>query len=565
MKICLDCSEVLCQSCSLGRHSHPTLQEHRVIDYGTGDDEASKLFQMICELSSCDDHPGCPISYYCRDHDIYGCEHCIVRKHNQCRDVLKANSIDVAEVTESELKSLQASAKNISDYAKTMTETRTANANSIREQVDDITNTLKAMRIKVDQVFDAYMDKTTRIAVSAAEKHKAAASRDIQILKDTDNSVTLSMTLLEKIVSFGSRSQRDIIVRRIRDRITIYEDTLLTMSETFKEVDVGLKQEDMLIKLINPANNTFQELGMVTETEKHTAVPPYQSQHLLRRSKLTKVKTVTVSIGIKQPRYSGITFLRNHQIILIEDLNGKCIKLNPNGGVAGVLDLASQGPASESTASVNELLRMAGKRDTVVAVPRPYDKKIILLSTDEGLTVKAEINLLCKPKVLHVLRNGNIAAALVEPVAFGIISMGEVLVEIKTYFCGDTSGRKFLSFDHMAVDERRCHVIQPCTQERAVSCFDFEGNPKFRYNCKSCPQTVALDGTFNIYVCMGGLYQSALAIHVISPGGKGLRIIKDSESYSNILSIAFNNSGDEFAVTEGNKQTITVFKLEKDE
>lgn len=85
------------------------------------------------------------------------------------------------------------------------------------------------------------------------------------------------------------------------------------------------------------------------------------------------------------------------------------------------------------------------------------------------------------PIALHVLRNGKVAVAWNNPAAFGIISGGETIVETETHIQQDTAGRQFRSFDFMAVDEKPSHVIKPFTAGRAIYCFDFEGNPKFRY------------------------------------------------------------------------------------
>lgn len=61
------------------------------------------------------------------------------------------------------------------------------------------------------------------------------------------------------------------------------------------------------------------------------------------------------------------------------------------------------------------------------------------------------------------------------------------------------------------------HVIQLCTQEMAVYCFDFDGNPNFQYRESDLlyPGGVALDRDGNIYVCVN----HANAIFVLSPSG----------------------------------------------
>ena len=103
----------------------------------------------------------------------------------------------------------------------------------------------------------------------------------------------------------------------------------------------------------------------------------------------------------------------------------------------------------------------------------------------------------------------------------------------------------------MAVDENRSHVIQPCTKDKAVYCFDFNGNPKFKYKGKDnfVPRGVAVDGYGSIFVCDSYFNH---AIHVISPTGNALRVIQESEGCPEWpLAIGFKKNGEEFAVTQG--------------
>ena len=116
----------------------------------------------------------------------------------------------------------------------------------------------------------------------------------------------------------------------------------------------------------------------------------------------------------------------------------------------------------------------------------------------------------------------------------------------------------------MAIDENRSHVIQPCTTDEAVFCFDFNGNPKFKYKGKDnfYPRGVAVDGYGSIFVCD---YNND-AIHVISPTGNALRVIQKSEGCPTLpLAIGFKKNGEEFAVTKRGSpyRQVTFFGFQK--
>lgn len=98
----------------------------------------------------------------------------------------------------------------------------------------------------------------------------------------------------------------------------------------------------------------------------------------------------------------------------------------------------------------------------------------------------------------------------------------------------------------MAVDERWSHVIQPCKDESAVYCFDFEGNPKFCYKNSGLirPNGVAIDKNSCIYICE----ERNSSIHVISPNGVTMNIVKDGCPVAP-LAVGFDKRGKKFAVS----------------
>ena len=216
---------------------------------------------------------------------------------------------------------------------------------------------------------------------------------------------------------------------------------------------------------------------------------------------------------------------------------------------------------------VNNILRAASKHDGIVANPRLSEKKILLISADKGLKVMAEVKTLYHPKAVHVLRNGKIAVAWNNPAAFGIISVSDTTVENESYLKHDAVGRLFKSFDFMAVDEKRSHVIQPCTVDGAIYCFDFDGNPKFRYkqnDGRLSPRGAAHDADGNIFVCFSTDSGWPIhEIHVLTPSGTILRTIGSDEGCPSFpVLIEFDRTGTTFVVTQGNGTDITLLKIQ---
>ena len=196
----------------------------------------------------------------------------------------------------------------------------------------------------------------------------------------------------------------------------------------------------------------------------------------------------------------------------------------------------------------------------------PDQKKICLLSTEDktaSLKVKAAFSTKFTPKALCGLKNGDIAVSWQDPVAFGMsrftYSTSVSCSVEKMYYDHDAEGRKLKTFDFMAIDESRSHIIQPCSSENAVYCFDFGGNPKFAYSSNlGLPGGEACDDHGNVFVCD----VAKTCIHIISPDGLGIRVIMDG-CPKEPLAIAFDASGTQFAVTRKSDpwKCVTFFSL----
>ena len=555
-KICIDCCEALCQSCSVDRHTHRLLRNHNLVDilfYGDKSKRENRMFEMLCVLLCCESHPGNPIAFYCEDHGEMGCESCVELDHKQCSSVVKANASGELESIEDEQEKVKASSEGICTYAKTMLDKMKANAETNRTRYELIKTTLKVLRKNVNELFDNLEDNTLKKARTIIDTKQSQDDKETQVLEEMISTSTYSAGLIEKFMIHGSAIDQNIVVQKIKERMKTAEESLLEMSKTFKTSTVDFKQNESLLQLLN-----LGELFTLTKKEDNISIHPFQGRLLLKQNKVKKVKTLSTQnkYNKESARYTYVKILHNHNIIVVDTDDNICIMIKPNGEVLQPLSLSIKQPGFSSDISKC----LDGKRRETFAVPCPSQNKVLFILSDKT----REVNTMYQPKALHVLKHGDIAVAWDKPVAFGIISISTVLGATKVYFQQDKSGRTLQNFEFIAVDERRSHVIQPCTSTNAVYCFDFEGNPAFEHTIPY-PRGVALDGDSNVYVCCRE------GLHVLSPRGDHLRTIDARYCPPHPLAIAFHEDGENFVATQEKcgmfsqasttGQDITVLKL----
>ena len=570
---CLDCSEMLCHVCSKIRHTYKQMKHHKFIDVEKAfkNDDGAKTVSMLSEYLdlSCDSHPDEAINYYCKDNDVFCCASCRYIDHKKCNSVLKVKDLVEEESANKEKKYMDDLISNLSKYAETVVKTIESCATDYKKQVEEIGRKFKEIRTKINQIMDSLEDAINDQARAMTKQHALKTTDVTDSLKEMIGDLHVYKGLTETIEAYGSKIHQCIISKKLMYKIRDQESAILDTTHAFRFTELSLKPQNTLLEILQIGLNDTHKLACVVEQSVYNySIPAYEGASLLEYDKITQTchKVVHENYTGREPTYFSLVYLPNDNFVLIDTFNneGHCILAQGDGTVVASRDFKYC--TDTSTGSCRPYCATVIKNGEI-AVSIPDKKKICIISADKQLKSTFTGSTKYNPKAIHGLGTGNIAVAFHDPVAFGIISFDgipEPTEKIYVYFSHDKEGRELKTFDYMAIDEIRSHVIQPCTTDRAVYCFDFKGNPKFKYKNKDnfYPRGVAVDGYGSIYVC--DYYNDA--IHVIFPTGNALRVIKQSEGCPEWpLAIGFKKNGEEFAVTRecSPYRQVTFFGFQK--
>ena len=554
---CLDCLEKLCQVCSESRHTFKLMKHHKCIDIEKAfkNDDGAKTISMLSEYldPTCDSHPDEAINYYCKDNEGFCCGSCRYIDHKKCNSVLKVKDLVEEESVNREKKYMNDLISNLSKYAETVVKTIKSCATDYKKQVEDIGRHFKEIRTKINQIMDSLEEAINDQARAMAKQHALKTTDVTDSLKEMIGDLHVHKGLTETIEAYGSKIHQCIISKKLMCKIKDQESAILDTTRAFRFTELSLKSQNNLLEILQIGLNDTHKLAYVEEQAVYNRLPTYDGTSLLEYDKITQTCHKFVPGNYKggdNPYYDSLVYLPNNDFVLIDTYNdeGYCILAQGDGTVVASRDFKYC--LDTSTGSCRPYCATVIKSGEI-AVSIPDKKKICIISSDKQLKSTFTVSTKYKPKAIHGLRTGDIAVAFDDPVAFGIISFDgipEPTEKIHVYFSHDKEGRELKNFDYMAVDENRSHVIQPCTTDRAVYCFDFNGNPKFKYKGRDNLYTrgVAVDCYGSIFVCDGG----NSAIHVISLTGNALRVIQKSDGCPEYpLAIGFKKNGEEFAVT----------------
>ena len=553
---CLDCLEKLCQACSDIRHTFKPMNHHKYIDIEKAfkNDDGSKTISMLSEYLdlSCDSHPNEAINYYCKDNDVFCCTACRYKYHKKCDSVLKVEELAEEEGTTQKKKFTYMSGliSNLSKHAETIESCTT----DYKKQVEEIGRNFKEIRAKINQIMDSLEEALNDQAKAMAKKQALITTEVTDSLKAMTGNLQEYKVLTETIETYGSQLHKNKIAKKLMCKIRDQESALLDTISAFRFTELSLKPQNTLLEILQIGLNDTHKLAYVEKQAVNNRLPIYEGASWLEYDKITKTCNKEVQENYKgqsSPTYSSLIYLPNDDFVLIDTCNdeGHCVLAKGDGTVVVSRDFKYC--SDTSTGSCRPYCGTVIKNGEI-AVSIPEKKKICIISADKQLKSTFTVSTKYKPKAIHGLRTGDIAVAFDDQVAFGIISFDDIpepTEKIHVYFSHDKEGRELKNFDYMAVDENRLHVIQPCRRDKAVYCFDFNGNPKFKYKGKGNfnPSGVAVDGYGSIFVCDSGNH----AIHVISPAGNSLRVIQQSDGCpGGPLAIGFKKNGEEFAVTQ---------------
>ena len=572
---CLDCLEKLCQVCSEIRHTYKPMKHHKYIDIEKAfkNDDGAKTISMLSEYldPTCDSHPDEAINYYCKDNEVFCCGSCRLTDHTKCNSVLKVKELVEEESANREKKNLNDLISNLSKYAETVVKTIESCATDYKKQIDKIGSHFKEIRTKINHIMDSLEEAINDQTKAIAKQHALITTEVTDRLNEMRDNLQVYKGLTDTIEAYGSNIHQCIISKKLMSKIRDQESAILDTTRAFRFTELSLKPQNSLLEILPIGLNDTHKLAYVEELTAYNSLPAYERASLLEYDKITHIcdKLVQENYqGRHEPTYSSLIYLPNNDFVLIDTNNveGRCILAQGDGTVVASRDFKY---CSDTSTGSRQPYCATVIKNGEIAVSIPEKRKICIISADKQLKSTFTGSTKYKPKAIHGLRTGDIAVAFEDPVAFGIISFDgttEPTEKIHVYFSQDKEGRELKNFDYMAIDENRSHVIQPCTTDKAVYCFDFNGNPKFKYKGKDdfYPTGVAVDGYGSIFVCASSYYNHA--IHVISPAGNALIVIQRSKGCPEYpLAIGFKKNREEFAVTEDSlsPRQVTFFGFQK--
>ena len=546
-KYCFSCNENYCAPCSEILHSFKVNKSHIVMDKEPQESENvhEQAMEMLNGVTACAKHPKEVVRFYCEDDKKFCCLICSVDTHKQCTD-LKPISVWTQECPTVDSTKLLDLISKLTEHIDRRVEAIKENNHGNKRKAEKLDVEYQEMKKKVIDLLDI-METSLRDEGKAAVKNAAVKNQDeIDDLESLKRKLKMVSHLLESVVKNTSGDLAFVYTRELERIVEDIEKSVIQKRKKLKTNGLELTTTETFRLIQNLGPNETPGLASISMPEAMIVLPVYEDRPFLRKFDVKKTGTHRMRPAPYVPgeplwpTYIGLLFLPDSQLLLVDSYYGYCCLVNEHFVPTTKWDMDDKFRFLKDERNYFRNERHATySGDNIIAVSIASLKTIVFLTCDGNFAEKIKLKCEYVPKALCALNNGDIAVAWDEPVAFGIISgqiwrpcLGKVVqckgglgYCEKVYFREDNSGRKFKSFQFMAVDERRGHVIQPCTIDSTVYCFDLVGNSVFHYKNDGlqAPRGVTLDSEGNIYIC--DTQQNM--IHIVSAEGIAITIIKE--------------------------------------
>ena len=547
VKYCLDCRESLCAQCFEETQKFIGFQGHIVVEInGDAHDNKNKrdMNEALAEYMKCTNHPDKNVTFICEDHDELCCPNCILTNHRKCDKVTLLQNIP-KEDSEKEVDKLEGSLADLTVFCQSIVEAIKETETENKASAENVRQTITDMRTKVNHLFDVLEETISQECKAIVKKGSISNEAVLQEVQGILAKLKFASALLEE--RRGQNSLRDVLLKRLQRRLNEFEMKIIETVHGLKKFGLELRVESLLKDFVEVDVNQTTRLISVNETENKLTVPKFGGLKKLEYD-ITKIGTYRIkSTAGSYPTYCDLEYTPENQLIIVDSNYGYACLTSMEYRVSAsckfrTFNTGKEEDGSKSPSSVTVL------QNGIMIVSHLNRNKLFAVNVDETLEILAEINAPYKAKAMCALNDGHLAVSWKEPVAFGIVSLNSFKLEEKSYFDRDKSGRVIKSFDYMAVDQITSQVIQPCTVDKAVFCFDIHGNPLFEYRHDDLqqPMGVGIDVSGNIYVCD----KVKSTIHIMSSTGTPIRVHRDG-CPERPLAISFNRDKTTFVVTCG--------------
>lgn len=340
------------------------------------------------EIDTCTQHTK-PIEFYCTEEKSLCCSTCAVNKLKEGKTVDEINDIAEGE-NEKLIRPLQ---RQLDDL-----DLKTNNfIYFLNKQETDLDVQICSLDLEMKDIQDVLVEKiedSRAIIMSKATllKHNAVAQYRINREKCTKLSAQLEETknTFDKAMQCKSQAETFIALHKVEERANVLTENMDNVQLQITYLDIVFQLDKMVNQILDVTDLKLGELHLKYIKPESS---DFSDSRSIQLKKITSLNILRSQYDQKEPLYSGMEFLPDGRLVIVDNANWKLVVLNKRFEAIGSLQFSSHIFDVVSTSS-NEIYVTGVKR-----------LQRVILDNNERFTCIETTKLETYPFSVYVLSN----------------------------------------------------------------------------------------------------------------------------------------------------------------
>ncbi|XP_052780120.1 uncharacterized protein LOC128217194 [Mya arenaria] len=333
---CIDCSKYYCSMCE-SKHGG-LFKRHKVLGRENVKEWAAMPGTVVNDLERCEHHSEKVVELFCVDHQELCCQICVSVVHRQCSTIQHIPDLARGIYDKPEFKRLPQQIVDIQSQIKKLQDSCKNNQHSIRDSRTQIIQEIRALRRKIDRVFDQLEKNTIK------ELDVIVAKFELEIKEDIEQSTQMNKVITSLADNMAKSKMNDFLAfvgySRCQDMITEANYFLLNTT-TNQERKLKFVHDSELNDLID-SFLSLKCFGKITH-----------SSHVFKTKNIKQFNAALIG-DIDINSISGICELPSGELVLVDNNNCRIKLLNQSYQVVSHCDVPIQ-PHNSCHIAGNEL------------------------------------------------------------------------------------------------------------------------------------------------------------------------------------------------------------------
>ncbi|XP_063405778.1 E3 ubiquitin-protein ligase TRIM36-like [Mytilus trossulus] len=250
---CTICKEAFCEQCEKCHKNVKISARHKLLNLQKMQSGITPF--KVCEVQSCEDHPGKIIEFYCLDHSQPCCTSCATLSHLKCENVTLIQEAAYGIKQSKAANDLSEKLTEHSDQLNEIIENRNTNLSDVENSIEEIETSVSNMKTEILKHIDK-MEETMKVELTSTKKQVGNKLKDeIDVCLSYKSAVKNWKDMFDSVLNHGSEQQCMMEINKIEPKISDLEREMTDLKKNRKTISVVFSPSSPIADLKN--TNTF--------------------------------------------------------------------------------------------------------------------------------------------------------------------------------------------------------------------------------------------------------------------------------------------------------------------